>query len=292
MHFPALQSQTFNVQSMLPVISLASSNCNARTANVWPLRQCSWVPVSMFQTRTVRSYDPLMRTGKEGCGRFSLNWRHITPSVCPVKVRVVHRPRRQLRSTVIRSPKTTFQGFLTEGGMGIVVEETEDSEKTASSSSEVRATVPDLGGECERTGDGLESGLVELELVSSDRYLFSGGVKAMEHGSALRFEHVGKVAVIFNADDGVGARCLDEGPGEPGAYKEGAAAGSDDGPGELDFGLYAHRFFSRMGKPQPHFAHFWPICCSHIPFQSTLSSARAFHFFVTCAALHREVASR
>ena len=42
-----------------------------------------------------------MRIGYEGCESRSLNWRHITPSVCSVNVRTVHLPRRQFRSTAI-----------------------------------------------------------------------------------------------------------------------------------------------------------------------------------------------
>lgn len=114
--------------------------------------------------------------------------------------------------------------------MGIVIEETDDSVSMSP-----KMLLPDLRGECERAGDGLELVLVGLESVSSDRYLFSGGDKAMERGSAPRLEHVvGTVAVIFNVDDGVGARCLDEGPGEPGVDD---GAGDDGGQGEVEFGL-------------------------------------------------------
>jgi len=64
--------------------------------------------------------------------------------------------------------------------------------------------VPDLGGECERTGDGLELALMRLGYISSDRYFFSGGDNAMEHRSAPRFKDVVAAGVVIAAN-GMGA---------------------------------------------------------------------------------------
>lgn len=72
----------------------------------------------MFQTRTVRSYDPVMRTGNAGCESVSLNCKHMTPSVWPFSVRTVHLPLRQFRSMVIRSLYTSFHGRVTDSGRG------------------------------------------------------------------------------------------------------------------------------------------------------------------------------
>src|SRR6266550_5681438 len=55
------------------------------------------------------------------------------------------------------------------------------------------------------------------------------------------------------------------------------------GQGELERSLYA-RFFSRMGKPQPHFLHFCPMCCSQMPRHSVSSSASIFQRRATWAA--------
>ena len=64
------------------------------------------------------------------------------------------------------------------------------------------------------------------------------------------------------------------------------------GEGERVDGMRTILRFSRMGSPQPHFKHFWPICCSQIPRQRRSSSAKDFHCLLTCAARHSDVASR
>ena len=64
------------------------------------------------------------------------------------------------------------------------------------------------------------------------------------------------------------------------------------GEGERVDGMRTILRFSRMGRPQPHFRHFWPICCSQMPRHNMSSSASDFQSRLTWAARHREVASR
>jgi len=58
-----------------------------------------------------------MRTGKAGCCSVSENCKHITPSVWPLSVLTVHRPRLQFLSIVNRSLYTSFQGRVTDRGI-------------------------------------------------------------------------------------------------------------------------------------------------------------------------------
>jgi len=70
---------------------------------------------------------------------------------------------------------------------------------------------------------------------------------------------------------------------------EGAVGEQGMGVGD---GSRTTRFFSRMGRPQPHFVHFWPMCCSQMPRQRISSSASDRQRRDTWAARQREVASR
>jgi len=65
----------------------------------------------------------------------------------------------------------------------------------------------------------------------------------MERGSAPR-------VVIFNADDGVGARCLDEGPGEPGVDEE-----LETTADKAKLSLVCTHTVSSPGQASP--SHFW-----------------------------------
>lgn len=69
------------------------------------------------------------------------------------------------------------------------------------------------------------------------------------------------------------------------------SCGSGEGAGDAEC-TRVIRLLSRIGRPHPHFKHFWPMCCSQIPRHRISSSARLFQCLLTWAARQSEVASR